>query len=156
MLCHGYQRTNNPRQPNEDHPVLAGIPGLVSYYPNSNISTLKSAGWSDILRLLGKEGDRVMLDMILGCGIFVAINGARGNFYQLSGTTDLQSINGNTYAGCRNSDDRIASSRIVETRSCCSNSSNDKVGSHRSRKSFVIARPDRIKLSVSFEHHIRS
>jgi len=85
MLCHGYQRAGNPRRINEDHCALAGIPGLVSHYPNGNVDALKDGAWSELLGLLGKEGDRIMLDLILECGIFVAVDGGRGNVYQLSG-----------------------------------------------------------------------
>lgn len=85
MLCHGYQRAGNPRRANEDHCALAGIPGLVSHYPNENVDALKTGAWAELLGFLGKEGDRIMLDLILECGMFVAADGGRGNFYQLSG-----------------------------------------------------------------------
>lgn len=85
MLCHGYQRASLPRRLNEDHCALAGIPGLVSHYPNENVDALKNGAWTELLGLLGKEGDRIMLDLILECGIFVPVDGGRGNFYQLSG-----------------------------------------------------------------------
>lgn len=85
MLCQGYQRANNPRRVNQDHCASAGVPGLVSHYPNGNVDALKEGAWIEILSLLGKEGDRIMLDLILGSGIFLAVDGGRGNFYQLSG-----------------------------------------------------------------------
>ena len=87
MLCHGYQRVNNLRQPDEDQCAIAGIPGLVSYYPNSNVDLLKGAAWTGVLNLLGKEGDQIMLDILLDCGLFVAIDEGQGNYYQLSGRT---------------------------------------------------------------------
>lgn len=85
MLCHGFQRASNPRQTNEDHCAIAGIPGIVSHYPNTNVSAFKGATWMEILGLLGKEGDRIMLDLILDCGVFLAGDEGLGNFYQLSG-----------------------------------------------------------------------
>ena len=88
MLCHGYQRVNNLRQPHEDLCAIAGIPGLVPYYPNSNVDLLKGATWMGVLSLLGKEGDQIMLEMLLDCGLFVAIDEGQGNYYQISGTTD--------------------------------------------------------------------
>jgi telomerase reverse transcriptase len=91
MLCHGYQRAGNPRRVNEDHCAVAGILGLVSHYPNENVDTLKNGAWTELLGLLGKEGDRIMLDLVLECGIFVAVDGCRGNFYQLSGANLLAS-----------------------------------------------------------------
>ncbi|CAD6591538.1 MAG: hypothetical protein ASARMPREDX12_005212 [Alectoria sarmentosa] len=72
MLCHGFQRASNPRQTNEDHCAIAGIPGIVSHYPNANVHALKGSSWTEILGLLGREGDRIMLDLVLDCGIFMA------------------------------------------------------------------------------------
>ncbi len=88
MLCHGYQRASNSRQANEEHGALAGIPGVVSHYPNGNVNILKDAAWTGILSLLGKEGERIMLDIVLDCGTFVAVDGGMGNCFQLSGTRD--------------------------------------------------------------------
>jgi telomerase reverse transcriptase len=85
ILCHGYQRVRNEGQVNQGHCALAGIPGLVSHYPNSNVDTMKDSAWAETLGLLGKEGNEIMLDMVMLCGIFVAVNGGQGNYYQLSG-----------------------------------------------------------------------
>ena len=85
LLCHGYQRIGNRWQSDEDHGALAGIPGIISYYPNSNVDILKNAFWVELLGLLGHEGDRIMLDLILKRGIFTAVNGGRNNYSQLSG-----------------------------------------------------------------------
>ena len=87
MLCHGYQRVNSLRQLDDDQCAIAGIPGLVSYYPNSNVDLLKGSAWTAILDLLGKEGDQIMLEVLLDCGMFVAIDEGQGNYYQLSGKT---------------------------------------------------------------------
>jgi telomerase reverse transcriptase len=46
---------------------------------------LKSSPWPQILALMGKEGQRMMIDLILDCGIFVAIESGNGNYFQLSG-----------------------------------------------------------------------
>ncbi|KAL6716244.1 Telomerase reverse transcriptase [Lecanora helva] len=94
MLCHGYQRAGCPRQVNEDHGALGGIPGVVCYYPNNNVDIMKNLSWSEILGLLGKESDRVMLDLLLGCGIFTPVVGGDGNYIQISGQpmTDLQPL----------------------------------------------------------------
>ena len=92
MLCHGYQRVNSLRQPDEDQCAIAGIPGLVSYYPNTNVDLLKSSAWTGILSLLGKEGDQIMLEVLLDCGMFVAIDEGHGNYYQLSGRTGSDNL----------------------------------------------------------------
>lgn len=87
MLCHGYQRATSPHYPSENHCAVAGIPGVVSRYPNENVSTMKNAAWTDILGILGKEGDEIMLSVIVDCSLFAAIDGGRQNHYQLSGKT---------------------------------------------------------------------
>ena len=87
LLCHGYQRAQVPRSANENHGALAGIPGIVARYPNNNVSTLKNGAWSSLLALLGQEGDRIMLDILLHCGLFVLCSGGNGSCYQLCGKT---------------------------------------------------------------------
>ena len=84
MLCHGYQRVSNLRKANEDHCAVAGIEGIVSYYPNSNVKALKGSTWAEVLALLGKS-DHILLDLFLDCGIFIAGDEGLDNFYQLSG-----------------------------------------------------------------------
>jgi telomerase reverse transcriptase len=69
----------------EDHSAAAGIPGLVPAYPNAHVATFKGFPWDHLLKILGKDGDRTMLDLILHCGIFISVENGRGNFYQLSG-----------------------------------------------------------------------
>ncbi|KAL9002381.1 MAG: hypothetical protein Q9188_004680 [Gyalolechia gomerana] len=72
--------------------ALPGIPGLVLHYPNSHVGTLKSRLWSDLLNLLGKDGEQIMLETILECAIYAPVESGKGNYYQLSGVpmTDLQ------------------------------------------------------------------
>jgi len=74
-----------PRQGNLNHSTVAVIPGVVSHYPNNHVNTLKGRVWTDVLTLLGKEGERLLLDLILDHDIFVAVESGRGNYYQLSG-----------------------------------------------------------------------
>ena len=85
LLCHGFQRACNPRQINENHCAVAGIPGIVSYYPNSNVSMVKGSSWTEVLALLGKEGDHILLELFLDCGIFTGGDEGQNNYYQLSG-----------------------------------------------------------------------
>ena len=85
MLCHGFQRAGNARQANEDHCAVAGIAGIVSHYPNSNVKLLKGPAWTEILALLGKEADHILLNLLLDCGIFIAGEEDLDNYYQLSG-----------------------------------------------------------------------
>ena len=85
LLCHGYQRAHGPGKINQNHGAMASIPGVVSHFPNSHVSSMKNTVWADVLSLLGKEGERIMLDLILKSGIFIAVQSGRGNYYQLSG-----------------------------------------------------------------------
>jgi len=57
------------------------------------VNTVKSATWADVLGLLGKEGNKIMLDLFLNCGVFVIVKNGRGNLYQLSGTPCLRNQN---------------------------------------------------------------
>ena len=94
LLCHGYQRATTPRYVNDDHCAVAGIPGIVSHYPNGNVNILKGATWADVIALVGKDGDQVMLDLLLETNIFTISPGGNDNYYQLSGIplTDLQPL----------------------------------------------------------------
>lgn len=83
LLCHGYHRAQVRRQINGDKPA---IPGVVSHYPNNHVSTLKSAIWAEVLSLPGKEGDGIILDLILNFGVFVSVDSGKNNYYQLCGT----------------------------------------------------------------------
>ena len=117
MLCHGYQRVNSLRQPDEDQCAIAGIPGLVSYYPNGNVDLLKGSAWTGILSLLGKEGDQIMLELLLDCGIYMAIDQDQGNYYQLSGTTGSDSLQAKVHDNFRHPFNRHAtfsSSKVTD------------------------------------------
>ncbi|KAL8795794.1 MAG: hypothetical protein Q9195_001846 [Heterodermia aff. obscurata] len=94
ILCHGYQRARPPRTASEDHCAQTNIPGIASHYPNAHVTQLKSPVWKKLLTLLGKEGDRIMLDLVLECGLFISIEADQRNYYQISGTplTELRTM----------------------------------------------------------------
>lgn len=50
---------------------------------------MKSSSWIDVLGLLGKAGDKIMLELVLNCAIFVEVDSGKGNLYQLSGKGNL-------------------------------------------------------------------
>lgn len=56
-----------------------------SIFPNSHVTAMKAWPWPHVLALLGKVGERVMVDLIVDCGIFPEIENTNGNYYQLSG-----------------------------------------------------------------------
>lgn len=47
--------------------------------------TLKEPVWCRLHALLGPGGDRIMMNMLLDCSIFLPIRANTGNYYQLSG-----------------------------------------------------------------------
>ena len=110
MLCHGYYRAHNSKLIVENHGVLAAIPGIVSHYPNNNVEILKNAFWTNLLDVLGKGGDGIMLDLILECGLFVAVDKGQGNYFQLSGLPHRNVSETELMGLSRNSHDRNASS----------------------------------------------
>jgi telomerase reverse transcriptase len=85
LLCQGFRRDVTFNGINRDENPVTAIPGVVSTYPNQHISMLKVSPWPQILALMGKEGQRMMIDLILDCGIYVAVESGYGNYFQLSG-----------------------------------------------------------------------
>ncbi|OJD10445.1 hypothetical protein AJ78_08549 [Emergomyces pasteurianus Ep9510] len=86
LLCHGFQRATDQCRPNHEHDAMSGIRGIVPRYPNKNVSALKSPPWTDVLGLLGKSCEEIMLHLLLDCCIFIQVDEEnKGSFYQLSG-----------------------------------------------------------------------
>ncbi|KAI5927818.1 hypothetical protein F4810DRAFT_284831 [Camillea tinctor] len=71
MLCDGYRRS--------------GALGLRAIRPNPHVEVLQRSPWPELLALLGESGDRIMIDLLLDCSIFVSVNGGINNFCQISG-----------------------------------------------------------------------
>jgi telomerase reverse transcriptase len=65
--------------------AASSIPGVVSLYPNTHVTSMKSWPWPQVLALMGKAGERVMIDLILDTGVFLAIESSHGAYHQLSG-----------------------------------------------------------------------
>lgn len=61
------------------------IPGLYAVHPNQHAQGLREYPWPQILLLLGKSGENMMIDLLVDCSIFLSVNAGRGNYYQLSG-----------------------------------------------------------------------
>ena len=76
---------------NDDH-VHASIPGIIPTHENSHVTAIKASPWPRVLTLLGKEGERTMIDLILGCGIFLPVKNAYGSFHQLSGKSTPRKV----------------------------------------------------------------
>lgn len=61
------------------------IPGVFSRFPNDQVASLKASPWPQLLALLGRSGEKIMINMLVDCSIFVAIQSGPNNFYQISG-----------------------------------------------------------------------
>lgn len=91
LLCDGFRKgvAPPPGRPGEAGPVGGHghhqIPGVYSVRPNNCVRTLKETPWPQFLLLLGKEGERIMLDLLLDCAVFVALPEGKGNLVQVSG-----------------------------------------------------------------------
>ncbi|KAF4829078.1 Telomerase reverse transcriptase [Colletotrichum tropicale] len=86
LLCDGFRRyaqnAGNPREPrNGDWPS-----GLYPVHPNHFVQTLKASPWPQLLMLLGKSGEQIMIDLLIDTAIFLPAQAGVGNMYQLSGT----------------------------------------------------------------------
>ncbi|SPO00927.1 related to telomerase reverse transcriptase [Cephalotrichum gorgonifer] len=87
LLCDGFRKTTGPDIQRQDD-FLDGrpsIPGLFPIYPNHQAQALKRAPWPQLLVLLGKAGERIMVDLLLDCAVFVVVFAGTGNMWQLSG-----------------------------------------------------------------------
>lgn len=63
---------------------MCSIPGVLAACP-SHADMLKQPQWCAILSHLKERGDRIMIDLLLDCAIFVPVDGDGGNYYQISG-----------------------------------------------------------------------
>lgn len=49
---------------------------------------MKAEPWPQVLGLMGKEGERAMIDLLLDCGIFLVVGSGRGTYHQMSGKSN--------------------------------------------------------------------
>jgi len=108
LLCQGYRKYLTSRAFHRDENVFCNIPGLVSTQPNTHVKAMKEAPWPRVLTLLGKDGERTMVDLILDCGIFLAIESGHGSYYQLSGKQSFHCYGAPAKSSCRTSPGRSA------------------------------------------------
>ena len=85
LLCQGFQRDISARSVHHGENAASGIPGVLSVHPNDHVISIKTDPWPHVLALMGKEGERAMIDLLLDCGIFLLVESGRGIYYQLSG-----------------------------------------------------------------------
>ncbi|PBP24578.1 Telomerase reverse transcriptase [Diplocarpon rosae] len=94
LLCQGFRKNVPHRSIHQAENAAGPIPGVVSTYPNSHVTSMKAHPWTQVLILMGREGERAMIDLILDCGVFLAVESGQGTFHQLSGIPlgDLQCL----------------------------------------------------------------
>jgi telomerase reverse transcriptase len=85
LLCHGYQRTIAQKGVDRTPAAAPKIEGLILEHANENVQALKQAPWTRILALLGKDGDRMIRNLLLDCAIFLRLSAGKDNYYQVSG-----------------------------------------------------------------------
>ncbi|PFH59674.1 hypothetical protein XA68_12026 [Ophiocordyceps unilateralis] len=116
MLCDGFRKTNK-----EGGPRGTTIPGVFSLYPNPQAAALRCYPWPHLLGLLGQSGQKVMVDLLVHCSIFLAVESGHGNYLQLSGAplpTVLlsNSVHGSPHAARKPSDITLVRSRVFYSR----------------------------------------
>ena len=89
ILCRGYQPAGPPKNANKDQCAAAGILGLRAVYPNNHVTQIRGTTWNDLLKLMGRDGEMIILNLVLDCGIFIPVDQGKNNFYQLSGKSTL-------------------------------------------------------------------
>lgn len=101
MLCDGFRKspTSRPPQRAQDQGSVSvpgsgksaattaqpNIPGVFQLHHNHCVKALKESPWPQLLTLLGRSGQRIMLDLLLDCSVFVAVKAGKGNYNQLTG-----------------------------------------------------------------------
>lgn len=91
ILCHGFVRSNHGGQNGLNLTIVPGIPGLVIAHPNQYFEKLKTAPWSELPTILGKNGDKTLIHLIQECGIFVPLSETNGSLNQVSGKGGIES-----------------------------------------------------------------
>jgi len=85
LLCQGFRTDVTSRAVREEENGRCAIPGIVSTYPNSHVTSLKISPWPQVLGLMGKEGEQTMINLLMDCSIFIPVENTRGSYHQLSG-----------------------------------------------------------------------
>lgn len=77
---------------NRDIGAMAyNIPGVELRIPNPQVAALRTSPWTDILTLLGSNGEDIMSKLLLDCGVFSCVDEDKGTFHQISGLYIIRS-----------------------------------------------------------------
>lgn len=85
LLCDGFRRESDRKPHGKASAAQGQIPGVFAVYANNHVRTVKDDPWPQLLLLLGKAGERMMIDLLLDCSIFGRVAAGRENYQQLSG-----------------------------------------------------------------------
>jgi len=83
LLCQGFERASGAGK-SLSMVAASSIPGIVCQFPNQTIEEVTSPVWCQLLSLLGRGGDFVMVDLLVDCALFIPASGQDG-LQQLSG-----------------------------------------------------------------------
>ncbi|OPB46795.1 telomerase reverse transcriptase [Trichoderma guizhouense] len=114
ILCDGFRR--NARDDQSARYTIPGT-GIFSLYPNFHVKALREAPWPQLLALLGQAGERVMINLLSECSVFLKVDAGLDNYLQLTGIPlselDATSLDHNSKPHiCKPSDITIVRSRI--------------------------------------------
>lgn len=71
-----------------DHEIgsfACNIPGVVSQFSNPHVIALKSSPWTDVLGLLGGNGEDIVSKVLIDCGVFSCVDEEKATYRQISG-----------------------------------------------------------------------
>ncbi|RSL70645.1 hypothetical protein CEP53_001789 [Fusarium sp. AF-6] len=96
LLCDGFRKSAGPGDQGN-----TSIPGLFSLYPNSHVKALREAPWPQLLALLGRAGEKIMIDLLVDTSVYVNVQAGFNNYYQLTGVplSELDLPGGNVSLG---------------------------------------------------------
>ncbi|KAL7820076.1 hypothetical protein V8C26DRAFT_440764 [Trichoderma gracile] len=80
VLCDGFRRSAR-----EDQSARSTIPGIYSHYPNFHEKALREAPWPHLLALLGQAGEKVMIELLSKCSVFLKVDAGLDNYIQITG-----------------------------------------------------------------------
>lgn len=85
LLCDGFRRNRGFGPPLQVRNGERNIPGIFALRPNPHVEALKKEPWPQLLLLLGRSGERIMIDLLVDCAIFMPLNAGVNNYFQISG-----------------------------------------------------------------------
>ncbi|KAF5699219.1 telomerase reverse transcriptase [Fusarium globosum] len=80
LLCDGFRKSAGP-----DDQGTTTIPGLFNLFPNSNVEALRENPWPQLLALLGRAGEKIMINLLVDASIYLEVEAGFNNYYQLTG-----------------------------------------------------------------------